>query len=133
MTRDDTAQTSEVQPPVAKQVPHERTHRGHTFVDDYEWLRDKESAETIAYLEAENAYTEARTAHLAGLQEEIFNEIKSRTKETDLSVPARMGNYWYYGRSIEGKQYGVSCRSPIAGPDDWTPPQLDADTAAPGV
>ena len=132
MTRDDTAQTSEVQPPVAKQVPHERTHRGHTFVDDYEWLRDKESAETIAYLEAENAYTEARTAHLAGLQEEIFNEIKSRTKETDLSVPARMGNYWYYGRSIEGKQYGVSCRSPIAGPDDWTPPLLDADAAAPG-
>jgi len=132
MTRDDTVQISEVQPPVAKKVPHERTHRGHTFVDDYEWLRDKESPETVAYLEAENAYTEAMTAHLAGLQEDIFNEIKSRTKETDLSVPARMGNYWYYGRSIEGKQYGVSCRSPIAGPDDWTPPQLDADTAAPG-
>ena len=132
MTRDDTAQISEVRPPVAKQVPFERTHRGHTFVDDYEWLRDKESAETIAYLEAENAYTEARTAHLSGLREEIFNEIRSRTKETDLSVPARMGDYWYYGRSIEGKQYGVSCRSRVAGPDDWTPPQPDADTDAPG-
>ena len=51
-------------PPVAKRVPHERTHHGDTFVDDYEWLRDKESPETLAYLEAENAYTEARTAHL---------------------------------------------------------------------
>ena len=132
MTRDNTAQISEVQPPVAKRVPFERSHRGHIFVDDYEWLRDKESSETIAYLEAENAYTEAQTAHLSGLREEIFNEIRSRTKETDLSVPSRMGNYWYYGRSIEGKQYGVSCRRAVEDPDDWTPPQLDADTAAPG-
>ena len=132
MTRDNTAQISEVQPPVAKRVPFERSHRGHIFVDDYEWLRDKESSETIAYLEAENAYTEAQTAHLSGLREEIFNEIRSRTKETDLSVPSRMGNYWYYGRSIEGKQYGVSCRRAVEDPDDWTPPQFDADTAAPG-
>lgn len=132
MTRDNTAQISEVQPPVARKVPFERSHRGHIFVDDYEWLRDKESPETIAYLEAENAYTEAQTAHLSGLREEIFNEIRSRTKETDLSVPARMGNYWYYGRSIEGKQYGVSCRRPVEAPDDWTPPQLDANAAAPG-
>ena len=51
-------------PPVAKRVPHERTHHGDTFVDEYEWLRDPESPETLAHLEAENAYTEARTAHL---------------------------------------------------------------------
>jgi oligopeptidase B len=118
--------------PVARRVPFERTHHGDTFVDDYEWLRDKESPETLAYLEAENAYTESRTAHLAGLRQQIFDEIKSRTKETDLSVPARIGDYWYYSRSIEGRQYGVSCRCPVDGPDDWTPPRLDAEVDVPG-
>ena len=122
----------EPQPPVAERRPKERTHHGDTFVDDYEWLRDKESPDTVAYLEAENAYTEASTAHLAELRDQIFNEIKSRTKETDLSVPYRIGGYWYYGRSVEGKQYGVSCRCPVAGPDDWTPPQLDAEIEVPG-
>jgi oligopeptidase B len=118
--------------PVARRVPSERTHHGHTFVDDYEWLRDKESPEVLAHLEAENAWTKERTAHLEGLREAIFGEIKARTKETDLSVPQRVGDWWYYGRSIEGKQYGVSCRCPVAGPDDWAPPQLDADAEVPG-
>jgi oligopeptidase B len=118
--------------PVAKKVPFERTHHGDTFVDDYEWLRDAESPETLAYLEAENAYTEARTAHLEHLREEIFEEIRAHTQETDLSVPYRMGGWWYYGRSHEDKQYGASCRCPAAGPDDWTPPKLDAGTAVPG-
>ena len=71
-------------------MPHERTHHGDTFVDEYEWLRDPESPETLAYLEAENAYTEARTAHLDSLREQIFAEIKAHTLETDLSVPYRM-------------------------------------------
>jgi oligopeptidase B len=119
------------EPPVARKVPTRRTHHGDSFVDDYEWLRDKESPDTVAYLEAENAYTEARTAHLAPLREKLFEEIRSRTKETDLSVPSRIGRYWYYGRSIEGKQYGVSCRCPASGDDDWAPPQLDADTEVP--
>jgi oligopeptidase B len=82
-------------PPVAKRVPHERTHHGDTVVDEYEWLRDKKSPDTVAYLEAENAYTEQQTSHLAGLRERIFTEIKSRTQETDLSVPARLGDWWY--------------------------------------
>jgi oligopeptidase B len=118
--------------PVARRVPFQRTHHGDTFVDDYEWLRDKESPETLAYLEAENSYTESRTAHLAGLRQQIFDEIKGRTKETDLSVPARIGGYWYYSRSIEGQQYGVSCRCPVDAPDDWTPPRLDAEVDVPG-
>jgi oligopeptidase B len=122
----------QITPPVARKAPTERTHHGDTFVDDYEWLRDKESPETLAHLEAENAYTEARTAHLADLRDAIFGEIKSRTKETDLSVPSRIGSYWYYGRSIEGKQYGVSCRCPVDGPDDWDPPKLDAEIDVPG-
>ncbi len=119
-------------PPLAPVHQRERTHHGDTVLDPYEWLRDKESPETLAYLEAENAYTEGRTAHLAGLREAIFTEIKSRTQETDLSVPARVGSFWYYSRSVEGKQYGISCRCPVADPDDWAPPALDPSVPVPG-
>ena len=123
------AQTdSAAQPPVAERRPFERTHHGDTFVDDYEWLRDKESPDTLAYLEAENAYTQTRTSHLEPLREQIFEEIRSRTQETDLSVPVRLGGFWYYSRTVEGKQYGLSCRRPVDGPDDWVPPTLDAET-----
>ncbi len=113
-------------PPVAQRRPTERTHHGDTVIDDYEWLRDKSAPETLAYLEAENAYTQARTAHLEPLRERIFEEIRTRTQETDLSVPVRIGDYWYYSRTLEGKQYGLSCRRPVEGPDDWVPPVLDA-------
>ena len=89
--------------PVAARRPVERTHHGDTFVDDYEWLRDKESPDTIAYLEAENAYTESRTAHLEPLRQPLFDEIKTRTQETDLSVPSRIGSWWYYGRIGRGQ------------------------------
>lgn len=118
--------------PTAKKVRTERTHHGDTFVDEYEWLRDKDDAEVIAFLEAENAYTEAHTAHLAGLRSTIFGEIKSRTKETDMSVPSRRGGYWYYGRTQEGKQYGIQCRCPIGDVDDWTPPEVSDDAPLPG-
>ena len=117
-----------ITPPVAKKVPHERTHHGDTFVDNYEWLRAKEDPEVIAYLEAENAYTEQQTAGLEPLRGKIFDEIKSRTQETDLSVPTRMGEWWYYSRTIEGKSYGLQCRCPVDSPDDWTPPTLSSDT-----
>ncbi|MFQ6398921.1 S9 family peptidase [Nocardia sp. KC 131] len=122
--------------PIAKTVPAERVHHGDTFVDEYEWLRDKENPEVIEYLTAENAYTDAQTAHLRPLREKIFDEIKARTQETDLSVPTRMGKYWYYSRSFEGKQYSVHCRCPVAsnveGIDAWTPPQLEVGTEIPG-
>ncbi len=124
--------TTSVAPPVARRVPHERVHHGDVFVDEFEWLRDPESPETLAYLEAENAYTEARTGHLAGLREQIFSEIRSHTQETDLSVPYRIGEWWYYGRTHEDKQYGATCRCPVSGPDDWTPPTLEADVAIAG-
>lgn len=132
MASDSSHDGAPVTAPVAAIRPTERVHHGDVFVDDYEWLRDKESPETIAYLEAENAYTEARTAHLESLRQAIYDDIKARTKETDLSVPTRIGQYWYYGRSLEGKQYGMSCRCPIQGPDDWTPPSLDAEVTIPG-
>ena len=91
-----------VDAPIAKKVPSPRTHHGDTFVDEYEWLRDKDDPEVIAYLEAQNAFTEKNTEQLAGLRKQIFAEIKARTKETDMSVPSRRGKYWYYGRTHEG-------------------------------
>ena len=119
-------------PPTAKRVETHREFHGDVFVDPYEWLRDKESPEVIGYLEAENDYTEHCTAHLESLRRQIFDEIKSRTKETDLSVPTRRGDWWYYARTFEGKQYGVHCRCPVADPDDWDPPQLDEHPEIPG-
>ncbi|MGZ8690484.1 MAG: S9 family peptidase [Aeromicrobium sp.] len=119
-------------PPVAKKEPLVRSHHGDAVVDEYEWLRDKESPDTIAYLEAENAYGEEQTAHLAELRQTIFDEIKDRTEETDLSVPSRHGDWWYYARTLEGKQYGLRCRCPIDDKDDWTPPDLDAHSEIPG-
>ncbi|OZC95559.1 oligopeptidase B [Rhodococcus sp. 06-235-1A] len=121
-----------ITPPIAKKVPLERTHHGDTFIDNYEWLRAKEDPEVIAYLEAENAYTEQQTAGLESLRGKIFDEIKSRTQETDLSVPTRMGQWWYYSRTVEGKSYGLQCRCPVDSPDDWTPPTLSSDVDVPG-
>ncbi|WP_032371344.1 S9 family peptidase [Rhodococcoides fascians] len=121
-----------ITPPIAKKVPLERTHHGDTFIDNYEWLRAKEDPEVIAYLEAENAYTEQQTAGLEALRGKIFDEIKSRTQETDLSVPTRMGQWWYYSRTVEGKSYGLQCRCPVDSPDDWTPPTLSSDVDVPG-
>ncbi|MEJ1193980.1 S9 family peptidase [Pseudarthrobacter sp. CCNWLW207] len=131
----DSATTS-LTPPVAKKVPIERTHHGHTFVDNYEWLREKESPEVIEHLKAENAYQEAITAHQEPLREAIFQEIKGRTQETDLSVPNRKDGWWYFSRSVEGKEYGIQCRvraqdtgNPVA---DWTPPAVEAGVEIPG-
>ncbi|WP_033339288.1 S9 family peptidase [Catenuloplanes japonicus] len=119
--------TETPRPPIAKRVPTERTHHGDTVVDPYAWLTDKDDPETIAYLTAENEFTDAVTAHLAGLREKIFTEIKDRTQETDLSVPSRKGAYWYYSRTVEGSQYGIHCRRPVA-PGETDPP-IPADGA----
>lgn len=118
--------------PVAQKKPVTRSHHGRDFVDDYEWLREKENPEVIAHLEAENAYTELQNRHLEGLRETVFDEIKARVQETDLGVPTREGGYWYYSRTAEGKQYGIQCRLPIRGSDDWTPPTIEAGVPAPG-
>ena len=116
-----------MQPPVAKTVPHERVHHGDRVDDPYFWLADKENKEVVEYLEAENAHTEARTAGQADLRERIFQEIKRRTKETDLSVPSRKGGWWYYSRTQEGKQYSIHCRLAA---DGETPPLLPEDGSA---
>ena len=90
-------------------------------IDDYAWLADKENPETIAFLDAENAYTQAMTADQAPLRTAIFDEIKARTQETDLSVPARKDGWWYYTRTVEGQQYALHCRRAVR-PGDTGPP-----------
>ncbi|MGV3561697.1 MAG: S9 family peptidase, partial [Nocardioides sp.] len=117
-------------PPLAAVRTTAREVHGRTRSDDYEWLREKESPEVLAHLEAENAWTQASTAHLADLRATIFEEIRTRTRETDLSVPTRNRGHWYYGRSFAGKEYGATCRVPVTDPDDWTPPQPAEDCAA---
>ncbi len=116
-------------PPTAEPRPVTTTHHGRTRVDAYDWLRDQEDPEVLAHLEAENEHTQASTAHLADLRATIFDEIRARTRETDLSVPTRRRGYWYYGRTFEGREYGASCRVRVGEPDDWTPPRPDEDCA----
>lgn len=97
------------------------TIHGDTRIDDFAWLRESEDPATIAYLEAENAFTEASVAHLAENRASLFEEMKSRIVETDLSVPVRKGQWWYYGRTVEGQGYPIHCRRP-AGAADEAPP-----------
>ncbi|MBK4120112.1 S9 family peptidase [Kocuria rhizophila] len=125
--------TSEQQTfPVAPRRPVERTFHGHTFCDPYEWLRDKDSPEVRAHLDAENAYAETVTADLEPLRERIYTEIKDRTQETDLSVPSRHGEWWYFARTVEGGAHQVFCRVPVADPADWTPPAVEPGTPLDG-
>ncbi len=110
-----------LQPPVARRIPVERTNHGDTIVDEYAWLAAKDDPETVAYLTAENEYTRARTADQEGVRERIFNEIRGRTQETDVALPARKGDYWYYSRTVEGRQYAIHCRAAVA-PGEVAPP-----------
>src|SRR5579862_2228643 len=113
--------TPSPQPPSASRIPAKRFHHGDTVMDDYAWLAEKSNPDVLAYLRAENAYTEAAFEGLASLRETIFEEIKGRTQQTDLSVPVRNGGWWYYSRTVEGKQYRIHCRRSVA-PDDIRPP-----------
>ncbi len=103
-------------PPIAAKVPFQIKYHGQTVVDDYRWLQQKQKPEVINYLKAENSYTDAITAHLTPLKDKIYQEMKGRIKETDLSVPSRRGPYYYYFRTEAGKQYPIYCRR-AAGPD----------------
>jgi oligopeptidase B len=97
-------------PPVAKAVPRKTEIHGYILEDDYFWLREKGTPEVTEYLEAENAYTETLLQPLKPLRDAIYGEMLGRIKQTDLSVPAKDGDYWYYSRTEEGKQYPVMCR-----------------------
>jgi oligopeptidase B len=97
-------------PPKASIKPFELTLHGHTRVDNYFWLRERENPDVIAYLEAENEYTQAMMAHTEGLQEQLYAEMIGRIQETDSTAPYQHGDYYYYSRTVEGLQYDIYCR-----------------------
>jgi oligopeptidase B len=97
-------------PPAAKIVPHVMTVHGDTRVDNYFWLRNKEDPGTIAYLEAENVYTQNAMKPTEDLQRALYDEMLGRIKQTDLTVPVKRDDYFYYTRTEEGKQYSIYCR-----------------------
>ncbi|XGV98125.1 MAG: S9 family peptidase [Leptolyngbya sp. BL-A-14] len=97
-------------PPIADRQPHILSLHGDDRVDPYFWLRYRDDPSTIAYLDAENDYTEAMMAHTEVLQTALYDEMLARIQETDLSVPHRKGNYYYYSRTEAGKAYPIYCR-----------------------
>jgi oligopeptidase B len=102
-----------LEPPVARAVPRASTIHGETRVDEFFWLRNREDPEVLAYLSAENAYTEAVMRPTEPLQEMLFQEMRGRIRETDLSVPERQDGWLYYHRTEGGAQYPIYCRRPV--------------------
>lgn len=97
-------------PPEAKKVPKELTIHGDTRMDNYYWLNERENPEVIAYLEAENAYKDEVMKHTEELQEKLYDEIKSKIKEEDESVPYKKNGYYYYSKTEAGQEYYLVCR-----------------------
>jgi oligopeptidase B len=97
-------------PPIAKKIHVEKPLNGSVLVDDYGWLRERDSPEVHQYLEAENAYAEGSTADEKPFADKLYQETLSHIKQTDTTVPYRKNGYWYYRRLEEGKQYPVLCR-----------------------
>lgn len=97
-------------PPKAKKIPKELTIHGHTRIDNYFWLRDRNNPEVIAYLQAENDYKDAVLKHTEKLQQTLYQEIIGRIKQTDVSVPYKDNGYFYYTRYEEGQEHPIYCR-----------------------
>jgi oligopeptidase B len=102
--------SSSVSPPVAKKIPKITEINGRELVDNYSWLRDKKNPDVKAYLEAENAYTDAVMKPTEPLQKRLYGEMLGRIKETDIDVPYKDGGYFYYSRTEAGQQYPIRCR-----------------------
>src|SRR3989441_8645163 len=97
-------------PPVTEKKPKTTDINGDRLVDNYFWLREKSNPAVIAHLEAENAYTSALMKPTETLQDSLYKEILSHIKQTDVNVPYRWGDYFYYSRTVEGQQYPIFCR-----------------------
>ncbi|MBE0566491.1 MAG: S9 family peptidase [Krumholzibacteria bacterium] len=121
----------EPQPPLAAVLPHGLTIHGDTRVDDYYWLRERGNPEVIAYLEAENAYTEAMLADTRKLQDALFAEMKGRIKEDESSAPWEKDGWTYYTRFVEGGEYPLHCRRP-GGMDGAEQVMFDGNAMAAG-
>jgi len=119
------------QPPVANKVPKVDTLHGDIRQDDYFWLREKDNPDVLAYLKAENAYTDEVTAGSKAFQESLYQEMLARIKEDDSTVPYRRGGHFYYSRTEKGKQYPIYCRKAgsLDAPEEIT---LDLNVLAEG-
>ncbi|MCH7701365.1 MAG: S9 family peptidase [Planctomycetes bacterium] len=100
----------EMQPPMAKVIPTTLEKHGHVRTDDYYWLNQRDNPDVVAYLEAENEYTDAVLGHTEDMQQALFDEIIGRIKKTDMSVPYKLDDYYYYSRQEEGMEYSIYCR-----------------------
>jgi oligopeptidase B len=116
---------------MVKRVPTRLEKHGHVRTDDYYWLRERDNPEVIAYLTSENQYAEEQLGHTTGLEQKLFAEIKGRFKQTDMSVPYRLDNYFYYTRYEEGKEYPIYARKRGA-LDQTEEIMLDANLLAEG-
>src|SRR5271157_2742698 len=101
---------ADADPPQAPEIPHEITETGHTRNDPFFWLREKANPDVLKYLQAENRYTETALEPTEKLRDTIYHEMRRRIKEDDVSVPQKIGDYYYYSRTETGKQYAVHCR-----------------------
>ena len=101
-------------PPIARQHPVEHVIHNDRRIDPYNWLREKENPEVIAYLNAENAYTDATLRETEPFQEKLYQEMLARIQQTDLSVPYRLRGYLYFTRTEKGRQYPIHARKPDA-------------------
>ena len=115
-------------PPTARKHPTQTLVHGVSLSDDYAWLREKQNPEVTAYLDAENAYADAVMAPLASLREDLYLEMLSHMKQTDVSVPYRDGAWWYYSRTEEGLQYAIHCRKRAPAERVAGAPGLDLET-----
>ena len=102
--------SGKLNPPMTEKKAKVTDIHGEKLMDNYFWLREKKNPVVIAHLEAENAYTTAMMKHTEALQEKLYNEILSHIKQTDVNVPYKRGDYFYYTRTVEGQQYPIFCR-----------------------
>jgi len=118
-------------PPTVPKRPFAITRHGDVREDPYYWLMDRDDETVLAHLRAENEFLNQSIGDLKPLEDELFEEIKARIEETDISVPVRKGPWWYFERTREGLNYPLSCRVPAIG-DDLTPPDIDPLTTLAG-
>ncbi len=102
--------STKINPPRAKQIAKTLSIHGHERVDNYFWMNERDHPDVLAYLEAENEYYKTQTEHTSAFQEKLFQEMKSRIKEDDASVPYKKNGYWYYVRFEKGGDYPIYCR-----------------------
>lgn len=112
-------------PPQPQRIKHIRDIHGETFTDYYEWLRNKDTQDVQSYVAAQDAYADRRLEKVKPLASALFDELKSHVEENDMSVPVRLFGYWYFTRTQEGRQYGISCRVPVKSGSDWDPPRIE--------